>query len=72
MPSINYNPETKTLVIKGDFGSQTDFIKKYAPDAEHVELQQVTKIGPEAFIDFRWMTSIKIPDTVTEIGKWAF
>jgi len=68
----NYSSENGVLFNK----NKTELIEFPAGKSdcgnEYIIPETVVKIGYNAFLGCSGLTSIVIPDTVTEIGKWAF
>jgi hypothetical protein len=69
---MTYKGEIKMSDLK-DFVIENGVLRKYIGEGGDVVIPDgVTDIGYEAFNNCRTITSITMPDSVTEIWKYAF
>ena len=69
---FEYNDATMTVSVTGVENKEATFVKIPSVVLQNCKEYTVTTIGNFAFSDCHNLTSIKIPNSVTEIGKGAF
>ncbi len=71
---VKYTTESGHSDWEGDIVGE--LTSSSIPNKEHIEEVEigshVTSIGHEAFYECTGLTSVTIPDSVTNIGEWAF
>ena len=68
----SYDAESETLTISGT-GEFEPINEETAKRAQNVVIEDgITAVPPRAFINYRYVTQVTLPDSVTKVGENAF
>lgn len=68
----SYDTESETLTISGT-GEFEPINEETAKRAQNVVIEDgITAVPPRAFINYRYVTQVTLPDSVTKVGENAF
>ena len=68
----SYDTESKTLTISGT-GEFEPINEETAKRAQNVVIEDgITAVPPRAFINYRYVTQVTLPDSITKVGENAF